>query len=89
MENPITSYLQKVSILNDFVKTLFVSQMVTKIDHQMKSFRRKFCRLWVRYGDSGKDWKMFETSLEAVEVPVDTFATLIEQITLALGQASL
>ena len=27
------------------------------------SFRKKNCRLWVRYHDFGKDWKIFETIL--------------------------
>ena len=40
-------------------------------------------RLWKGLEDVRND------SSEAVEVPVDTFATLIEQTTLMLGQASL
>ena len=40
-------------------------------------------RLWKGLEDARNE------SSEAVEVPVDTFATLIEQTTLLLGQASL
>ena len=59
-ESPVPSNLQEVPVLDDFVKTLLVSQTVITTDHQMEKFQD---RLWVRYHDSGKDRKMFETSL--------------------------
>ena len=88
-ENPVPSILQEVLVLDDFVKTLLVSQTVITTDHQMEVSGKiimvmgPLSRLWKGLEDVRND------SSEAVEVPVDTFATLIEQTTLMLGQASL
>ena len=88
-EDPVTSNLQEVPVLDDFVKTLLVSQIVITSDCQMGKLQEKnlqvmglLQRLWKGLEDVRKE------SSEAVEVSVDTFATLIEQTTL-LGQASL
>ena len=89
-ENPVPSNLQVVLALDDFVKTLLVSQTVITTDHQMEKFQEKILQVM---GPLSRLWKGLEDarneSSEAVEVPVDTFATLIEQTTLLLGQASL
>ena len=90
MENPVPSNLQEVLALDDFVKTLLVSQTVITTDHQMEKFQEEILQVM---GPLSRLWKRLEDvqneSSEAVEVPVDTFATLIEQIKLLLGQASL
>ena len=90
MENPVPSNLQVVPVLDDFVKALLVSQMVITTDQQMEKFQEKLLqvrgllsRLQRKLEDVGNE------SSEAVEVPPDTFATLTEQTTLLLGQASL
>ena len=89
-ENPVPSNLQEVLALDDFVKTLLVSQTVITTDHQMEKFQEEILQVM---GPLSRLWKGLEDvqneSSEAVEVPVDTFATLIEQTTLLLGQASL
>ena len=89
-ENPVPSNLQVVLALDDFVKTLLVSQTVITTDHQMEKFQEEILQVM---GPLSRLWKGLEDvqneSSEAVEVPVDTFATLIEQTTLLLGQASL
>ena len=89
-ENPVPSNLQVVPVLDDFVKALLVSQMVITTDHQMEKFLEKLLQvrgllswLWRKLEDIRNE------SSEAVEVPADTFATLTEQTTLLLGQASL
>ena len=88
--NPVSSSLQELAALDDFVKTLLVSQTVITTDHQMEKFQEKI--LQVR-GPLSRLWKGLENvrneSSEAVEVPVDTFTSLIEQTTRLLGQASL
>ena len=88
--SPVPSNLQELAVLDDFVKTLLVSQTVITTDHQMEKFQEKI--LQVR-GPLSRLWKELENvrneSSEAVEVPVDTFTSLIEQTTLLLGQASL
>ena len=38
-ENPVPSNLQEVPVLDDFVKTLLVSQTVITTDHQMEKFQ--------------------------------------------------
>ena len=85
-ENPVPSNLQEVPVLDDFVKTL----LVITTDHQTEKFQEKI--LQVR-GPLSRLWKGLEDvrneSSEAAEVLVDTFATLIEQTTLLLGQVSL
>ena len=40
-ENPVPSNLQEVPVLDDFVKTLLVSQTVITTDHQMEKFQEK------------------------------------------------
>ena len=64
--------------------------MAISSDHQMEKFEEKFLQVM---SPLSRLWKVLEDvrseSSEAVEVPVDTFATLIEQTTLLLGQASL
>ena len=89
-ENPVPSNLQEVPVLDDFVKTLLISQTVVTTDHQIEKFQETILQVMVPLS---RLWKGLEDvrneSCEAVEVPVDTFATLIEQTTLLLGQASL
>ena len=59
-------------------------------DHQMEKFQETFLQVM---GPLSWLWKGLEDvsneSSATVEVPVDTFATLIEQTTLLLGKASL
>ena len=87
---PVPSNLQEVSVLDDFMKTLLVSQTHITTDHQMEKLQENFLQVM---GPLSRLWKGLEDvrneSSEAVEVPVDTFPTLIEQTTLLLGQASL
>ena len=89
-ENPVPSDLQEVPVLADFVRTLLVSQTVITTDHQMEKLQEKILQVM---GSLSRLWKGLEDvrneSSEAVEVPVDKFATLVEQTTLLLGQASL
>ena len=89
-ENPVSSNLQEVPVLNDFVKILLLSQMAISSDDQMEKSEEKILQVM---SPLSRLWKGLEDvrneSSEAVEVPVDTFATLIEQTTLLLGQASL
>ena len=79
MENPVPSSLREVPVLDDFVKTLLVSQTAITTDHQMGKFQEKFLQFM---GPLPGLWKGLEDirneSSKAVEVPVDTFATLIE-----------
>ena len=58
-ENSDQSNLHKVPVLDDFVKTLLVSQMAISTDRQMEKFQERFYELWVRYHDPGEEWKMF------------------------------
>ena len=89
-ENLIPSNLQEVSILNGFVKALLVLQTAQLLnisaDQQMGKFQEKSFRVM---GPLSRLWKGLEDvrneSSEAVQVPVNTFATLIEQVTLLLG----
>ena len=73
MENPFSSNLQEVPVLDDFVKTLSVSQTVITTDHQIEKFQENFLQLM---GPLSRLWKGLEDvrneSSEAVEVPVDT-----------------
>ena len=89
-ENPVPSSLQQVPVMDKIFKALLVLQTAISTDHQMEKFQEKilqamgpFKQLWKRLKDV---WNEFS---EAMEVPVDTFATLIEQATLFLGRASL
>ena len=90
MENPVPSNLQEVPGLDDFVKTLLISQTVIATDHQMEKLQEKILQVM---GPLSRLWKGLEDvrneSSEAVEVPEDTFPTLIEQTIPLLGQASL
>ena len=87
-ESPVPSNLQDVPY--DFVKTLLVSQTVITTDQQMGKFQEKTLQV---IGPLSRLWKGGEDvrndSSEAVEVPVDTFTTLIKQTTPLLAQASL
>ena len=89
-ENPVPSNLQEVPVLDDFVKTLLVSQTVITTDHQMEKLQEKIMQVM---GLLSRLWKGLEDvrnkTSEAVERPIDIFATLIEQTTLLLVQASL
>ena len=64
-ENPAQSNLQEVPVLDDFVKTktLLVHKRLSRLIIKWESFKKHFCRLWVHYQDSGRDWKVFQTSL--------------------------
>ena len=42
MENPFSSNLQEVPVLDDFMKTLSVSQTVITTDHQIEKFQENF-----------------------------------------------
>ena len=44
-ENPVPSNLQEVPVLDDFVKTLLVSQTVITTDHQMEKFQEKILQV--------------------------------------------
>ena len=90
-ENPVPSNLQQVKPLEDFIRSLLPLQTVTTSDHQMERFQGKILevmgplfRLWRGLEDIRK-----APSDEAVEVAVNKFVTLVEQISLLLGQASL
>ena len=89
-ENPVPSILQEVPVLDDFVKTLLASQTVITTDSQMGKFQEKILQVM---GPLSRPWKGLEyvrnESSETAVVPVNTFATLIEQTTLLLGQVSL
>ena len=39
--SPVPSNLQELAVLDDFVKTLLVSQTVITTDHQMEKFQEK------------------------------------------------
>ena len=78
-KNPVPSNLQEVPVLNDFVKTLLVSQKAISTDQQMEKFQEKILQVM---GPLSRLWKGLEDvrneSSETVEVPVDTLATLIK-----------
>ena len=44
-ENPVPPNLQEVQVLNDFVKTLLVSQTVIMTNHQIEKFQEKNLQL--------------------------------------------
>ena len=44
-ENPVPSNLQEVPVLDDFVKTLLVSQTVITTDHQMEKFQENILQV--------------------------------------------
>ena len=77
-------------MLNGFVKALLVLQTAQLLnisaDQQMGKFQEKSFQVM---GPLSRLWKGLEDvrneSSEAVQVPVNTFATLIEQVTLLLG----
>ena len=90
METQVPSNLQDVPVLDDYVKTMLVLQTVITTDSQMGKFQQKILQVMgplIRLCMGLEDVR--NESSEAVEVPVDTFASLIEQTTLLLGQASL
>ena len=91
IENPVPSNLQQVKPLDDFIRSLLPSQTVTTSDHEIERFQEKILEVM---GPSSRLWKGLEDirkapSDEAVEVPVDKFVTLVEQVILLLGQSSL
>ena len=89
-ENPVPSNLQEVTIMNDFVKTLLFSQTTISTDQHMEKFQEKFLQVMDPLSRLCKGLEgVRNESSEAVEVPVDTLATFIEQTTLLLGQASI
>ena len=53
-ENPVPSNLQEVPVLDDFVKTLLVSQTVITTDHQMEKFQEKILQVM---GPLSRLWK--------------------------------
>ena len=57
MENPVSSNLQEVLVLDDFVKTLLVSQTVITTDHQMEKFWEKILQVM---GPLSRLWKGLE-----------------------------
>ena len=90
-ENPVPSNIQQVKPLDDFIRSLLSSQTVRTSDHQMEKFQGKILevmdplsRLWKGLEDIRK-----APSDETVELPVDKFVTLVEQVILLPGQASL
>ena len=90
-ENPVSSNLQQVKPLDNFMRSLLPSQTVTTSYHEMERFLEKIQAV---IGHLSHLWKGLEDirkapSDKAVEVPVDKFVTLVEQVTLLLGQASL
>ena len=62
-ENPVPLNPQEVPVLDDFVKTPLVLHTVITTDHQMEKFQEKILQVMGPYHNSGKDWKMFKTSL--------------------------
>ena len=90
-ENPVLSNLQQVKPLDNFIGSLLSSQTVMTSDHQMDRFQGKILEV---IGPVSRLWKGLEgickaPSDETVELPVDKFVTLVEQVFLLLGQASL
>ena len=80
--------MQEVLVLDDFVKTLLVSNSYCN----WLSNEKVSGKLFTGYGLLSRLWKELDAqneSSEAVEVPVDTFTTLTEQTTLLWSQASL
>ena len=68
-EGPIPSILQEVKSLDDYVKILFTLTHTMLTDHQI--------------GNLSRLWKIIESvqhvSSEAVEIPINSLATLIEK----------
>ena len=76
--------------MDDSVKTLLFSQTTISTDQHMEKFQEKFLQVMDPLSRLCKGLEgVRNESSEAVEVPVDTLATLIEQTTLLLGQASI
>ena len=89
-ENTVPSNVQEVPLLGDFAKTLLVLQTAISTDHQMEKFQEKMLQFMGPLSRLCKGLKGVQNEYsEAVEVPVDLFATMIEQNALLLGQASL
>ena len=69
-EGPTPSILQEVKSLDDYVKTLFILTHTMLTDHQI--------------GNLSRLWKIIESvqhvSSEAVEIPINSLATLIEKV---------
>ena len=90
-ENPLPSNLQQVRPLDNLIRSLLLpSQTVTTSDHQMERFQGKILDVM---GPLSRLWKGLEdlrkaSPDEAVEVSVDKFVTIVEQVILLLGQAS-
>ena len=86
-ENPVPSNLQQVRPLGDFIRSLLPSQTVTTSDHQMERFQGKILQVMGPFSRLGKGLEDIRKapSDETVEVPVDKFVTLAEQVILLLG----
>ena len=89
-KSPVPSNLLQVKPLDDFIRSLLPSQTVTTSDHQMERFQGKILEVMGLLSRlcKGLEGIRKAPSDEAVEVPVDKFVTLVEQVILLLGQAS-
>ena len=91
-ENPVPSNPQQLQPLDNLIRSLLLpSQTVTTSDCQMERFQRKILDVM---GPLSRLWKGLEdlrkaSSDEAVEISVDKFVTIVEQVILLLGQVSL
>ena len=90
-ENLVLSNLDEVKPLDDFVRLLLPPQTVMTLVHQIEKFQGKILEVM---GLLSRLWKGLKNihkapSHQAVKVRVDKFVTLVEHVTLLLGQASL
>ena len=90
-ENLVLSNLDEVKPLDDFVRLLLPPQTVMTSDHQIEKVQGKILEVM---GLLSRLWKGLENihkapSHQAVEIRGDKFVTLVEHVTLLLGQASL
>ena len=91
-ENPVPSNPQQLKPLDNLIRSLLLpSQTVTTSDCQMERFQGKILDVM---GPLSRLWKGLEdlrkaSSDEAVEISVDKFVTIVEQVILLLGQVSL
>ena len=77
--------------MDDFIRSLLSSQTVMTSDHQMETFQGKLLeamdplsRLW-----KGLEYIRKAPSDQTIEVLVEKFVALVEQVILFLGQTSL
>ena len=91
-ENPVPSNPQQLKPLDNLIRSLLLPfQTVTTSDCQMERFQGKILDVM---GPLSRLWKGLEdlrkaSSDEAVEISVDKFVTIVEQVILLLGQVSL